>query len=70
MLPLCTDRSKPTSAIRSSPRTPQMSPEQIGQLYELMMAARGGVPMSEQEREKQIEDTLTDMGISTTENQK
>lgn len=47
-----------------------MSPEQVGQLYELMMAARGGVPMSEQEREKQIEDTLTDMGISTTENQK
>ena len=64
------DRLKLTLAIRPSPHTPQMSPEQIGQLYELMMAARGGVPMSEQEREKQIEDTLTDMGISTTENQK
>lgn len=70
MLRLRADRPKPTLAIRPSARTPQMSPEQIGQLYELMMAARGGVPMSEQEREQQIEDTLTDMGISTTENQK
>ena len=44
-----------------------MSPEQIGQLYELMLAARGG-EMSEAEAEKQIEDTLTDMGIPTDAN--
>lgn len=39
----------------------QMSPEQIGQLYELMVAARG--EMTEAQAEQQIEDTLTDMGI-------
>ena len=38
-----------------------MSPEQIGQLYELMVAARG--EMTEAQAEQQIEDTLTDMGI-------
>lgn len=45
----------------------QMSPEQIGQLYELMLAARGG-EMTEEQAEKQIEETLTDMGIPTEAN--
>lgn len=38
-----------------------MSPEQIGQLYELMLAARG--EMTEAQADQQIQDTLTDMGI-------
>lgn len=42
----------------------KMSPEQIGQLYELMVAAKG--EMTESEREQQIQDTLTGMGIPTT----
>jgi hypothetical protein len=41
-----------------------MSPEQIGQLYELMLAARGG-EMTEAEAERQIDETLTGMGIPT-----
>lgn len=41
-----------------------MSPEQIGQLYELMLAARGG-EMTEAEAEKQIDETLTSMGVPT-----
>lgn len=45
-------------------RTVQMSPEQVGQLYELMLAARGG-EMTEQERESQIESTLQGMGVPT-----
>ncbi|KAL7009775.1 hypothetical protein EMMF5_000683 [Cystobasidiomycetes sp. EMM_F5] len=39
----------------------KMSPEQIGQLYELMLAARG--EMTEAQADQQIQDTLTDMGI-------
>lgn len=42
-----------------------MSDQQIGQLYELMIAARGG-EMTEAESEQQIADTLTGMGIDTT----
>lgn len=42
---------------------PQMSPEQVGQLYELMLAAKG--EMTEDEREAQIEATLTGMGVPT-----
>ena len=41
-----------------------MSPEQIGQLYELMVAARGG-DMTEAQKETQIEETLESMGIPT-----
>lgn len=44
----------------------QMSPEQVGQLYELMLAAKG--EMTESEREKQIETTLQGMGIPTGQN--
>lgn len=46
-----------------------MSPEQIGQLYELMLAARGHEGTEEQ-REAQIEETLTSMGIPTGKNGK
>ncbi|CAD6576449.1 MAG: acetate non-utilizing protein 9 [Cyphobasidiales sp. Tagirdzhanova-0007] len=42
----------------------KMSPEQIGQLYELMVAARGG-DMTEAQKETQIEETLESMGIPT-----
>lgn len=42
----------------------QMSPEQIGQLYELMQAARGQ-DMTEEQRESQIAETLKDMGVPT-----
>lgn len=44
----------------------KMSPEQVGQLYELMLAAKG--EMTESEREKQIETTLQGMGIPTGQN--
>lgn len=40
-----------------------MSPEQVGQMYELMLAAKG--EMTEAEREAQIETTLKGMGVPT-----